>query len=366
MSIDTGAAGRAVPPLDSDDWIGVSDDPDQLYEQSMRDGWGDGLPIVPSTPERMSQFLAAVGDIVFDEERHMLPGGGEVTLERLAANAIMAGCRAEYFPVLVLAVKCMLRKQFNLLSVQTTTHPVAPLLVVHGPVAQDLGMNSGAGMFGPGNRANATIGRAVRLVLMNVGGAYPGARDKATQGQPSKYSFCIAENTTESPWPPYCVDEFGADTDASAVTVVAAENPQNVSEHVSTDAEGVLLTIADAATKLGSNHPYLMGAEVFVVLSPEHAQTVAGGGFSRKDVQMYLYENARIELARLKLLNLWGLHVWPPWLAGQQRDTAMMPVVSAPEMFKVLVGGGSGKHSCVLPGFGVSNAVTALLDTSAP
>ena len=166
----------------------------------------------------------------------MPPRNGIVSVEAIAVNAVMAGCRPEHLPVVLTAVEAALVPDFNLFAVQSTTHPCSPLIIVNGPVAAELGVNSRYGAFGPGHRANATIGRAVRLCLLNIGGAAPGVLDRSTQGQPSKYSFCIAENEAESPWEPLHV-ERGFEPGHSTVTVVGCENPHNINDHVSTDAE---------------------------------------------------------------------------------------------------------------------------------
>jgi hypothetical protein len=171
------------------------------------------------------------------------PRQGIVTVEKLAVNAVMAGCRPEYFPVVLAATEAMLDERFNLYAVQCTTHPCAPLLILNGPIARELDVNSRYNAFGPGCRANATIGRAVRLILQNVGGGTPGVLDRATQGQPAKYSYCIAEDELENPWSPLHV-ERGFDPATSTVTVCGAENPHNLNDHVSTASRGILTMIA--------------------------------------------------------------------------------------------------------------------------
>ena len=154
-------------------------------------GWGDGLPVVPPTLGLVEQFVAASGREPDEIVGYVAPVGGEATVEKIAVNAAMAGCLPEYMPCLLTAVEALIDPRFNLLGVQATTHPCSPLLIVSGPESKRLGMNSGAGAFGPGCRANATLGRAVRLILMNLGDARPGQGDMSTQGSPAKYSFCI-------------------------------------------------------------------------------------------------------------------------------------------------------------------------------
>lgn len=321
--------------------------------------WGDGLPLIPPTADRIAAMLERVERGGDDDLGEMPPGDGIVTPAKVAANAVMAGCRPELFPVVLSAVRAMLEERFNLNGLQSTTHPVAPLVIVHGPAVEELGFNAGAGTFGPGNRANATVGRAIRLCLMNIGGARPGARDRATQGQPSKYSFCIAENRAESPWGPYPATVPGLDADHSAVTVVGCENPHNVNDHVSTDAVGILSTVASTVTSLGANNAHYSGGEVFVTLGPEHAATIAAAGFGRRDVQMWLFEHARMPLAEFKRGGMWGMHSWPAWKNAVTDDTAELPYTDSPDAFRIVVTGGPGKHSSVLHSFGITSAVTA-------
>ena len=229
------------------------------------------------------------------------------TLEKLAVNAVMAGCEPACFPIVLAAVEAMLDPAFNLYGVQATTHPVAPLLIVSGPYGRRVGVHGGSGCFGPGFRANATIGRAVRLILLNVGGAWPGRHDMATQGSPAKFSYCIAENVEASPWEPL----HGGDV----VTVYGGEPPHNVNDHVSTTAAGILTTIADTAVSLGSNVGwYFAQGQLLVVLGPEHARTIAGDGLGRRDVQQFVFETARQPLGHMKLGGMWGMHDWPAWL----------------------------------------------------
>jgi hypothetical protein len=266
-------------------------------------------------------------------------------------NAVMAGCRPEYFPVILAAVDAVLDPVFNLYGVQATTHPVAPLVIVSGAYGRRIGVHGGSGCFGPGFRANATIGRALRLILMNVGGAWPGRHDMATQGSPAKFAYCIAENEPASPWGPL--------VEGDAVTVFGGEAPHNVNDHVSTTASGILTVVADTAVSLGSNvGAYVAQSQLLIVLGPEHAQTVAGDGLTRADVQRFVYETARLPLGRLKLSGMHGIQDWPAWMQAIRDDAAMLPRVPSPDDVFVVVAGGPGKHSSVVPNCCFSQAVT--------
>ena len=324
------------------------DTPDAILAAFCEREWCDGLPIVPPTEERVRTMLG--GAAAQRSLGAMPPLWRQATLEKLAVNAVMAGCEPSYFPVIVAAVQAMLDPSFNLYGVQATTHPVAPLLIVHGPAAHELGVHAGSGCFGPGFRANATIGRAIRLIMLNVGGAWPGRYDMATQGSPAKFSYCIAERD-DVPWGPLHADR--------AVTVFGGEPPHNVNDHVSTTAAGILATVADTAVSLGSNVGwYFSQSQLLIVLGPEHARTIAGDGFSRADVQRFVFEHARLPLRTLKLGGMWGIQDWPRWMHAVTDDDALLPQVPSPEDVMVIVAGGPGKHSAVVPNCTFSRAVT--------
>ncbi len=329
--------------------IEVDDAPEAVLEAFVTREWCDGLPIVPPTADRVRAMLGEA-----EPERAlgaMPPLWRTATLEAVAVNAVMAGCRPEYFPVIVAAVDAMLDPDFNLYGVQATTHPVAPLVIVNGAYGRRIGLHAGSGCFGPGFRANATIGRALRLILMNVGGAWPGRHDMATQGSPAKFSYCIAENEEASPWGPL--------KDGDAVTVYGGEGPHNVNDHASTTASGILSTVSHTAATLGSNVGwYFSQSQLLVVLGPEHARTIAGDGLTRADVQRFVYEHARLPLATLKLGGMWGMHDWPAWMMALRDDEVRPPQVPSPDDVLVVVAGGPGKHSSVVPNTCFSRAVS--------
>jgi len=209
--------------------INASDSLEEINDLYYERSWADGLPIIPPTEERVMAMLAGTTQKPQNVVAEIPPQWGEATVEKVAINAVMAGCLPEYMPVILAAVEAMVEKQLNLYALQATTHPSAPLVIVNGPIRKELGLNSGYNVFGQGNRANATIGRAIRLILVNIGGAVPSKLDRATHGQPSKYSFCIAENEEVNPWEPLHV-ERGFDPSVSTVTIFGVENPWNVIE----------------------------------------------------------------------------------------------------------------------------------------
>ena len=335
--------------------VEVADEsPEALYELLTSHGWGDGLPIVAPTTERVDAMLAAHGGDPDAPLGIVPPRDGEATLRAAAVNAVMAGCPVDALPVVAAAVHAVTRPEVNLRGVQATTHPVAPLVIVHGDAVERAGFNPGVGAFGPGNRANATVGRALRFVLMHVGGARPGAGDASTQAQPSKYTYCIGEHTAASPWPAYHRSR-GVDAQ-SAVTVACGENPHNFHDMESDEPVRLLTKAASVMATLGSNNACIGQGEFFVVLCPEHAATIAAHGWDRADVASFLYETAR--LPRGVLRGAFDGLAWRPWQLAIEDDHAMLPMTDHPDNVRVLVAGGPGKHSCVIPSWGMTRSVT--------
>lgn len=319
-------------------------------------GWTDGLPVALPTAEAVAAMLAHAGLAPEASLGTVPPRHGVATAEKVAVNAVLAGCPPALFPLVVAAVRASLAPQFRLGAMQTTTNPCSPLVIVNGPLARAAGMNPGCNAFGQGNRANATVGRALRLVLVNVGGARPGIEDRAVQGTPGKYTFCVAENEVQSPWEPLHV-ERGLRADASAVTVVGTESQHNVNDHVHTRAEDVLGTVADAMATIATNNIYKHHAEVVVALAPYHARRIAAQGWDKRAVREFLFAHARRPVRDLRRGGQWGLSAWGPGIDADD-DAATVPVVADPADFLLVVVGGPGKHSCWIPTFGVTRSVT--------
>ena len=271
-------------------------DLDEAIELCYAKGWTDGLPVVPPTPERVEAMLAA-GRVSPDYQvAYIAHRAVSVTAEKVAINAVMAGCRPEYMPVVVAAIEGIGDPRWSYHGPGTSTAGAAVLLIVNGPVARELDVNAGDNLFGPGWRANLTIGRAVRLVMRNVCGSRPGTLDRGTLGHPGKLSFVIAENEGESPWPPLHV-ERGFRPDQSAVTVMAAAGPRQFYNQLSNTAEGVLTTLADDMRISGN----LMGQPQFVVvLAGEHIRTIAGDGWSKAMIREFLFERTQNSHAHLR------------------------------------------------------------------
>ena len=265
----------------------VQSDPDPLEALYAR-GVTDGLPVVPATAARVAAAVEASGRARDELIALVAPGLGRATVEKIAVNAVMAGCRPEYLPVVIAAVEAICDPAFALVGVSGTTDAVAPLLILNGPVRAALDVNSGAGAFGPGWRANATIGRAVRLVWQNIGGAAAGAISMSTFSQPGRYSYCIGENEEENPWEPLHV-EHGFAAGESTVAAIAAEAPQVVANTQGRTARDILATIARSGSVIASDAHAGLGDTVLVI-GPEHARTIGADGWSKTDVRQFLWE----------------------------------------------------------------------------
>ena len=311
----------------------------EAIETYFERGWTDGLPVVPATEDGVEQFLdvaeRAPDDVVLYEPVRRRT----ITAEKVAINAVLAGCRPEYMPVLLAALEAMADPAFTLHGAITSTGGSATLLVVNGPIRHALELNSGANVFGPGWRANATIGRAIRLITLNCLGASPGVLDKSTQGHPGKYTFCIAENEEANPWEPLHV-ERGFPRDTSTVTVYAAEGPHNALSHYGLTADAIIVTLADTMACLGSFSP----GESFVVLAPEHVAILARDGWTKRRITEALYAGARRTRADLRRGGKLAGAIEP----GD--DATWVHRGTGPhDIHLVVAGGGPGGHSAFIP-----------------
>jgi hypothetical protein len=314
----------------------VGDVPDPIEDLFAR-GVSDGLPAVPPTAERVRAAVAASGRRGDELIGLVAPADGRATVERVAVNAVMAGCRPEYLPVVIAAVSAICDPAFALLGVSGTTDAVTPLVIVNGPVRRALEINCGASVFGAGFRANATIGRAVRLVWVNVGGARPGVISMSTFGSPGRYSYCIGEHEEASPWEPLSV-EHGFAAAASTVAVLAAEAPQVVADVSARGAREICATIARAGTVIANPDLAPLG-DTLLVLSPEHAATIAADGWSKADVRQFVWERCRVGV-----------------------DGAAAPKFREPACLHVVVAGGTaGRFSAWVPGWPFRGSPSSLV-----
>ena len=338
-----------------------------LIEYYFEQGWTDGLPVVPPTPESVAAMVDALGGEPDHLEARIPPRWGNLTREVLAINLVLAGCRPEYAPVVRAAVLALTSSPFNLHGVQATTHMAAPLVVVNGPIRREIGLNAGPNVFGSGFRANATIGRAIRLVLLNVGGGWPGDLDKSTLGHPGKYTFCIAENEEASPWAPYHV-EHGYRPEDSTVFCIAAEGPHSVTNHVANDPQGILDSIASAMSTIAHNNAVSSGS-CAVVIGPEHAATIAAKRWTRQDVRRYLWSATANTFDDISFGGRYGKiynRNLPRWY--KREPGARIPIVpSANDIHLFVAGGEAGRFSAFLPGWGhMTSPVLRAIDGRLP
>jgi hypothetical protein len=333
-------------------WESVND---YCYAQ----GWTDGLPVAPPVEMRVAELVACAGASAHDVIGIIPPRMGLATVEKIAVNAVMAGCEPAYFPVVLAAVKAMCAAEFNLLPMQATTNPVTPLVIVNGPIAGELQVNSGCNVFGQGWKANATIGRALRFVLLNIGGGAPGKLDHACHGQPGKYSFCIAENEAASPWEPFHVERGYAPTD-STVSVIGVAGTQDIIHYARITAGQVLDTLGHAIPREGLKNLY-SGGEPLLVFGPEQAQILGAAGLTKQDVKREFYERTKVPL---ELLNDHTIALLrsrrPEWFEGT--TPAAVPLADTADDVQILVAGGAGNHTAFLPTWGDTRCVTVRIE----
>ena len=306
-------------------------------------GWSDGLPVVPPTAELVGAMLEACAldpdqEVAFIENRQV-----SVTAEKIAINAVLAGCKPAYMPVIVATVEALADPLYGYHGPGTSTGGAAVLMIVNGPIARELGINNDHNLFGPGWRANATIGRAVRLVMRNTIGTMPGTLDQSSLGHPGKYTYCIAENETDSPWPPLHTSR-GFKAEQNAVTIMAALGVHQYSNGMSATPEGVLTTAcAQMRVSAGTarNPCYAM------VFAGEHQAIMKKAGYSREDVKRFVFEHSKSSIADLTRMNLKDGAVKP------EDEKAMLDLVETPDdLLIVAAGGKAGVQSCYIPGWG--------------
>jgi hypothetical protein len=311
---------------------------DQLEEMFER-GWTDGLPVIPPTTERVDKMLGR-----FDAEESLgevPPSMGEATLRRLAACAVLAGCRPEYFPVVVAAGRAALDPRFNLHGQAVTTQPAGQLIVVNGPVRHALQMNSGMGALGPGNRANLTIGRAIRLLICLTGGGMPGTLDRSTLGQMGKIGFCIAEDEEVSPWEPLHA-ERGFQKGQSVVTLIGCDAPLSISDHRSRTPEDLAYVLAWAAASTWSTNWWPLTEPSVFVICPEHAAMFRQAGWTKRRLREFMFETVHKPARELRRGETTPfVHAADP--------AAEVHKWASPESIVLLVAGGeAGRYSAVL------------------
>lgn len=327
---------------------------DDPVESCHRRGWTDGLPVVPPTAERVRRMLGAWADRGHDVVAVLPPSGGVATREKIAANAVMAGCLPEHLPVVEAAVRAAAQPAFNLDRVMTTASSQAPVLVVNGPIANRIGLSGDREALGSAGRANATIGRAVMLTLRNVASHRAGGMEHATLGNPGRFGVCLTENAALSPWPSWHADR-GLDPDASWVSLYPGEPPLVLAEMGHHEPDHLVRTIAECIS-IPATYTAFFREDLWLVLSPQHARLLAEHGWSRADFVERLHRAAGLPAERLRGRGLYGYLdelVPPHWL-----DTPNpVPLVDDASRLVVLVAGGEfGGYTAVM--FGEGTTVT--------
>ncbi|MDB5810750.1 MAG: hypothetical protein JWN94_2872 [Betaproteobacteria bacterium] len=351
-----------------DVWHGSNDAAwDRAQEELFAAGVTDGLPVTPPTRERVEAMLAHCG-IEGDQVIGMLPPAfGEVTWRDIAINAVMAGCLPAHLPVVGAAVDALAASEFNLIGVATTTGSAWPIIIVNGPIAAELGMNAEGNVLGPGNRANAVIGRAMNLALRNIGGALPGELDMATLGQPAKYTCCFPENESASPWAALHV-ERGFSKESNVVTIVGIAGSVEIVDSASNTPENLAQTFAQsmliAGSAGGGGFGLLGGGEPLLLMPPEIANTFERGGCNKAQAKALIWERAVLPLDRLS-----------PAVREHQRELRVaaedgtvdgpLRIARKPDDVMIVVTGGVGIKAAYMPTWGgTTKAVSRLIRES--
>jgi peroxiredoxin len=326
---------------------GTGDEMEDMFER----GWTDGLPVVPPTRSRVDAMLRgrdprrSLGEVP--------PGTGEATLERVAACAVLAGCRPAYFPVVLAAVEAALDPAFNLDGQAVTTQPAGQLVIVSGPIRDAIGVNSGMGVLGPGSRANLTIGRALRLVVTLTGAGVPGRLDRSTLGHPGKVGFCIAEDEAGSPWDPLHV-ERGFARDASVVTVVGCDAPLSISDHRATTPQDLAYVLGWAGAATWSPNWWPLGGTSVYVICPEHQALFGAAGWDKQRLRNAIFDAVRRPARELRRGET------TPQVHAASPDTFITKWDSPEDIVLIAAGGEAGRYSAVLgPCLGMSSQMVS-------
>jgi len=334
----------------------LPDDMEEINRVYRERGWTDGLPIMVPAVEKVQAMVDYIGRAPDEIVSCIPPGFGAATIELIATNAVMAGCSKQQLPLLIAAAQAVAARELNLQSIQVTTNPAAVLLIANGPMVRKLGMNSGINCLGQGNWTNAVLGRGLRLILQNIGGAAAGKMDRATHGQPGKYSFFCPENEAQSPWEPLHVEK-GFRAEQNTVTVVGAEGTLNMNAHTK-KAEELLRIFSETLARPTSNDYRIGLGNPWIILGPEHAAVLHAAGLSKADVKQRLWEDSKMLASRLSGIDMERMQWERQPELGRIAPHTMIPICASPDNIGILVAGGPGTHSVFVPSFGITQSVS--------
>lgn len=334
------------------------------FEFFLEKQWSDGLPVVTPTEVRVQQMLAGTRRDPEELIGTIPPAMEPATVRTVAIHAVMAGCKPDYLPVVLGGISLMLREEFNMNGVQGTMHGVAPLMIVNGPCAKKIGLHGGNGCFGPSFRANATIGRAIRLMMLNLGSGIAGIASATIFATPLRYTACITENTERSPWETLACSKGYAVTD-NVITCAMVESPRLCFDDVSQEPQRLLNGIADSMVAMGSWNMHAQ-SDMVVAMGPQHATICAKAGMSRTDVHTRLCELAGRRVRDLKNGGNWRREraLGFPIRVDPDDDDFFIPAIKDPRDLQLIVAGGWGPCTAVCHGWsGGSRAVHSAYET---
>jgi hypothetical protein len=332
----------------------LTDDPAAVFAYVEAQGWGDGFPVIPPTEPRVQAMLEATPLAPAHIVGVIEPRRGEASVEKIAVNAVLAGCVPAVFPAVLAAVEAVCEPRFNLVALNTTTCSATPALMVNGPARQHLGVECGYSCLGHNGRTNATIGRALRLVMRNIGGAIPGAVSKSVFGQPGRVSLCFGEWEEKSPWDPFHVRRGFAPAD-SVITAVCATGTQDIADIYAETGEELVWVLARSIDWIGNNKVLVAPekGDMLLLLCPDFAHKIARDGIGIPDLQRMLLEGTRAPIER------WHPRHWPKLEKLGYVDGNVVPLARHPEQFLIAVAGGeSGHHALYFCTFGLSWSVS--------
>ena len=333
-------------------------EPFDEFEFFLEKPWSDGLPVVTPTDERISRMLSATTRNPEEIIGPIPPAMEIATVASVATHAVMAGCKPEYLPVVLGATELMLQTEFNVNGVQGTMHGVAPMMIVNGPYAVEIGIHGGSGCLGPGFRANASIGRAIRLILMNIGAGLPGISSMTVFGMPSRFTYCLTENSEDNPWESLSVSK-GYSADENVLTMAMVESPRFCWDDVSDEPERLIRGIADTMTAMGSWNMHAR-SDMVVAMSPQHAEICEKSGWTRDEVHTRLIEVAGRTVSNLKLGGNWRREraLALPVPIDPDDSECFVPTIKDKVDLQLIVAGGWGPCTAVCHGWsGGSRAV---------